>query len=121
MVLLNQRKQIRVRVQIGKRHGNYVFTSYHVLMSQDYLNTYNPTVSTPLKKVNDLPVPSRDVTNQIIPGHGESLVSDIPDGDGKIGNLFYSVGTRHPSNLIKKWQGIFLTAFQQKMSEIAGA
>ncbi len=47
----------------------------------------------------------------------DSLGSDIPARDGKIANLFYSVGTRHPSNLIKKWQGIFLTAFQQKLSE----
>jgi hypothetical protein len=49
----------------------------------------------------DLPYsrPSRDVTitklslagnNLIIPGQGE-LVSDIPAGDGKIVNLFYSV------------------------------
>jgi hypothetical protein len=36
------------------------------------------------KKVNDFPVPSRDVAYQIIPG----LVSDIPVGDGKITNLF---------------------------------
>ncbi len=28
----------------------------------------------------------------IIPGHGESLVNDIPAGYGKIENLFYSVG-----------------------------
>ncbi len=85
MALLNQRKQIRVlRVQIGKRQGNYVFTSYHVLMSQDYLNTYKPTVSTvyTVKMVNDFPVPSRDVTNQIVRGQG-SLVSDIPTAWGR--------------------------------------
>jgi hypothetical protein len=29
--------------------------------------------------------------NLIIPGRGESLVSDIPTGDGKNDNLFYSV------------------------------
>ncbi len=37
------------------------------------------------KKVSDFPVPSRDVTNQTVPG-GDS---DIPAGDGKkIYNLF---------------------------------
>jgi len=42
--------------------------------------------------------PNRDVTNQTLPGQGivklfparESLVIDIPFGDGKIDNLFYS-------------------------------
>jgi hypothetical protein len=29
--------------------------------------------------------------NSIIPGHGESGYSDIPAGDWKISNLFYSV------------------------------
>ncbi len=47
-----------------------------------------------IKKVSDLPVPSRDVTNQTLPGRDklflarENLVNDIPAGDGKIGNLF---------------------------------
>ncbi len=71
LALLNQRKQIRVLVQIGKRHVNYVFTSCHALMSQDYLNTYSPTVSTLKNKINDFLVPSRDVTNQITRGQGE--------------------------------------------------
>jgi hypothetical protein len=43
-----------------------------------------------VKKVNDFPVPSRDVTNQTLPGR-ESLVSDIPAVGGKIANLFHSV------------------------------
>ncbi len=55
-----------------------------------------------VKKINDFPVPSRDVTNQTLPGreyliisgHGETLVSDNPAGDGKIANLFYSVGKK---------------------------
>jgi hypothetical protein len=34
-----------------------------------------------VKKINDFPVPSRDVINQ-------ALVSDIPAGDGKMANLF---------------------------------
>jgi hypothetical protein len=29
--------------------------------------------------------------NLIIPGRSESLVSEIPDGGGKIANLFYTV------------------------------
>ncbi len=44
-----------------------------------------------VKKVSDFPVPSRDVNNQTLPElftAGESLVSDIPAGDGKIANLF---------------------------------
>jgi hypothetical protein len=56
-----------------------------------------------VKKVNDFPVPSRDVTivkrcmaekNKIIPGQvRQILVSDIPAGDRKIVNLLYSVPT----------------------------
>ncbi len=38
------------------------------------------------KKVCDFPVPSRDVTNRL-----SWLDSEIPAGDGKIANLFYSV------------------------------
>ncbi len=38
------------------------------------------------KKVSDFPIPIR-----LLPIM-ESLVSDIPAGDGKIANLFYSVG-----------------------------
>ncbi len=48
-----------------------------------------------VKKVVDFPVPSREVTNQTLPG-GDNLiipvqgefVSDIPAEDGKIDNLF---------------------------------
>jgi hypothetical protein len=42
------------------------------------------------QKVSDFPVSSRDVTNQtlkLFPAR-ESLVSDIPAGDGKIANSF---------------------------------
>jgi hypothetical protein len=50
----------------------------------------------PVKKDGDFPVPSQDVTNQTKPGRAiinlfparESLVGDIPAGDGKIANLF---------------------------------
>ncbi len=42
-----------------------------------------------VKKVIGFPVPSREVTNQtLLDGNRESLVSDFPAGDGKIGNLF---------------------------------
>ncbi len=48
-----------------------------------------------VKKVSGFPVPSRDVTDKTLPGREfelfparESLVSDIPAGDGKIANLF---------------------------------
>jgi hypothetical protein len=53
-----------------------------------------------VKKVSNFPVTSRDVTSQTLPAgnnwiilHQESLVSDIPDRDGKIRNRlpFYSV------------------------------
>ncbi len=51
------------------------------------------------KKVSDFPVPSREVTNQTPPWRGiiylfpagESLESDIPAGDGKMANLFFTV------------------------------
>jgi hypothetical protein len=46
------------------------------------------------KKFSDFPVTSRDVTNQTLPGGesaGESLVSDIPAGDGEIAKLFFTV------------------------------
>ncbi len=47
------------------------------------------------KKVNDFPVPSRDVTNQTLPGiiilfpARESLVSYIPAGDGEMTITFF--------------------------------
>ncbi len=50
-----------------------------------------------------------------------SFISYISAGDGKIAYFFYSVGTRQPSISNLTWQAIFLTAFQQRMSEIAGA
>jgi hypothetical protein len=55
------------------------------------------------KRFSGFPIPSRDVTNQTLPSREsggvtyqtlqtlparESLVSDIPAGDGKIANLF---------------------------------
>jgi hypothetical protein len=51
------------------------------------------------KNFSDFPIPGRDVTNQTLPGReglnfnptGESLVSHIPAGDGKIVNLFFTV------------------------------
>jgi hypothetical protein len=54
------------------------------------------------KKVREFPVPSWDVTTKLSLGGNndvitelflprESLVSDNPAGDGKLGNLFYGV------------------------------
>jgi hypothetical protein len=41
------------------------------------------------KKVNDITIPSRDFTSETLPGRErESLVNDIPAGDGKIADLF---------------------------------
>ncbi len=48
-----------------------------------------------VKKARDFPIPSRDATNQTVPGiiklfpSRESLVSNIPAGR-EIANLFYS-------------------------------
>ncbi len=63
------------------------------------LNTFFPNVQcyfTLYKKVIVFPVPSRDVTNQNLPGRellnysrpGRVWFSDIPAGDGKMYNLF---------------------------------
>jgi hypothetical protein len=48
------------------------------------------------KKVIAFPVPNQDVTNQTLPGRDlfqtvESLVSDIPAGDGKNDDLYFAV------------------------------
>jgi hypothetical protein len=52
--------------------------------------TIKPVMLYNVKKIIDFPVPSRNVSNQTLPAR-ESLISDIPAGDGKIDNLFYSV------------------------------
>ncbi len=55
-----------------------------------------------VKKVREFPVPSRDVTTKLSLGGNNaviielflprgSLVSDIPAGDGKLVNLFFTV------------------------------
>ncbi len=52
-----------------------------------------------VKEVSDFLVPGRDVTKKTLPGPGiielflarESLVIDIPAGDGKTANLFFTV------------------------------
>jgi hypothetical protein len=66
-----------------------------------------------VKKVNDFPVPGRDVTNQTLSGREsfgiiklfparESLIGGIPAADGKIDNLFYSVWINICFNLYKR-------------------
>jgi hypothetical protein len=61
------------------------------------------------KKVSDFSVPSRDVTNQtlllLFPAR-ESLVSDIPAGNGNIANFFYSVGP--PAKIRDVFKGTFI-------------
>ncbi len=60
-----------------------------------------------LKKVNDFPVPSRDVTNQTLYGREWLNYSrpgrncGIPAGNGKIDNLCYSVRKDNPTEKIK--------------------
>ncbi len=62
---------------------------------------------TPLKKVREFPVPSRDVTTKLSLGGNNdvitelflpmgSLVSDIPAGDGKLVNLFLLCSDKSP-------------------------
>ncbi len=63
-----------------------------------------------LKKVSDFLVHSRDVTYQTLPGRElfltrESLVSDIPAGEGKTANLFLQC-TRRPSLHIVSFKDI---------------
>jgi hypothetical protein len=41
-----------------------------------------------------------NLVNLIIPGQGEFGYSDIPAGDGKIGNLFYSAVTAHTNSTL---------------------
>jgi len=79
----------------------------------------NWTISSPtytVKKVFRFPVPSRVVTDQTLPGQEknnyfpsrESLVSDIPAGDGKIFNLFFSVGLRFRGTFIEIMYSMYL-------------
>jgi hypothetical protein len=43
-----------------------------------------------VKKVSDIPVPSRDVTYKLSLGR-KSLVCNIPAGDGNVANVFFIV------------------------------
>ncbi len=74
------------------------------LARRDYINANKQAQagSSPrcitVKKISDVPVRIRDVTYQTLSGRGdliiparESLVSDIPAGDGKTDNFFYSL------------------------------
>jgi hypothetical protein len=56
------------------------------------LSTCSLNLPHTVKKFSYFPVPSRDVTNQLFPAR-ESLVSDIPAGDGKIAHC-----KKKPSN-----------------------
>ncbi len=83
--------------------------------SQPILKQYNSHY-TVKKKVREFPVPRRDVTTKLSLGGNndvitelflprESLVSDIPAGDGKLVNLFYGVkfGKLLLANLPRHW------------------
>jgi hypothetical protein len=48
-----------------------------------------------VKMVSDIPVPSCNVNYQILPGPNDSIVSDIPAGDGNVANLFYNLPSVH--------------------------
>ncbi len=50
-----------------------------------------------VKKIIVFPVPSQDVTNQTLLAR-ETLVSDIPAGDGKNDNLFVQCSIRMTQN-----------------------
>jgi len=76
------------------------------------------------KRVSDFPVPSRDVTNQTLPDREkiklflsrESFVSDIPVGDVKIANLFFTVYTILRSLILapmrNNWKRTAISAIQ---------
>ncbi len=81
-----------------------------------------------VKKVSNFPVPSRNVTNQTLLGQEniitlfpvrDSLFSDIPAGDGKITNLFYSVA---PSASEKNYHDMCIVhAVLYILSSVAGS
>jgi hypothetical protein len=73
-------------------------TRYRTILINIVRRLFRAFIQYTVKKVIDFPIPSRDVTNQILPGRvinlfpaRERLVSDISAGDGKIDILFYSV------------------------------
>ncbi len=83
--------------------------SSYIEETPGFINTHTYTV----KKVHEFPVSSRDVTNQtppgqeklsydvIIPAQGE-FGSDIPAGDGKLANLFFTVYLLPPPHTVTK-------------------
>ncbi len=81
---------------------NAIFKSCKVKISSPDLFRSSYTV----KKISRFPVPSRDVTNQTLPGredltYRESLVNDIPAGDGKIANIFLQCTVQPISAMMK--------------------
>jgi hypothetical protein len=71
----------------------------NILQFFKYFIVYGTVGNCTVKKDVDFPVPIRDVTDQTPSWTGiikllqprESLISDIPAGDGKFDKLFYSV------------------------------
>jgi hypothetical protein len=84
-------------------HSLYFFQgagTFNLLLPRSwYIHSLFPRSCT-VRKGNRFPVPSQEVNNQTLPGGEkikllpgrESLVIDIPAGDGKIVKFFYSVG-----------------------------
>ncbi len=78
-----------------------------------------------MKKVSDVPVPSRDVTDQTYQKMPrESLVSDIPAGNGNEVNLFFTVnyipqsGTMNLATENNGRFGISKAVFSQKKQQL---
>ncbi len=71
--------------------------------SQGQADCVVPAHHTLKNKVNDFPIPSRDVSNQTLPPEiipaRQSFVTDIPAGDGKIDNFFLQCGLNIELNL----------------------
>jgi hypothetical protein len=77
-----------------------VFLNFEGVEGIDSKHSIPPAYT--VKKVSEIPVPSRDVTTKLSLGGNNdvitelflprgNLVSDIPAGDGKLVNLFYGV------------------------------
>ncbi len=79
---------------IKQRFWREIITRFHIHeYAENVLSNTQELRCCTVRKVGDFPIPSRDVTNQTLPGRElfpatQNLVGDIPAGDGKIANLF---------------------------------
>ncbi len=62
-------------------------TLYTILESEGVYEILMTKLTYTVKKISDIPVPSRDVTYKLSPGR-KSLVCNIPAGDGNVANVF---------------------------------